>query len=390
MTPDEAASIMSASFEAFVASDCEGGSTECPPIQLPGGQKLWRISPVSGHWEVLDPEFGETWAEPTGGEAIPYPPEARPEEDEASRKCAAATNAINVLEQLYSDVVTSASADLDAYQAATNLAAAAAALLGSFMSLPALGIIALAEAIFNAFYELAGAIAVDLWDADFSADLTCVLANQATEVDGVVTFDYFGFNQAILEQTWVDRDYLILVAQVLYLTSIIGPDGLNLAGATTAVEGNCSGCGTWCVTGTPQDLGFAPDTGGCYLTSVGHLAVNPGSGLRYILGQLTLDTAQCVITRLGFTLRSEAAYTATYQVVVDPSDGPLSEIWANIGMTGFPIGRTSDDNAAWGSNSDETVLSIYASNDGSGQYLLIEAVYVIGTGLNPFGIGSNC
>jgi hypothetical protein len=389
MSPDEAAGIMSGCFERFVASDCEGMTGDCPPVKLPGGVKIYRISPTTGHWEVLEPEFGATWVEPTGGEAIPYPPEAREEATEESRKCAAATNAVYVLAQLYHDVVTSAAADLDAYQAATNLAAAAAALLGGFMSLPALGIIALAEAIFNAFYELAGAIAVNLWDDEFSKELTCVLANQATEADGVVTFDFFGFNQAILEQVWVNSEYAILVAQVLYLTSIIGQDGLNLAGATTAVAGNCADCGTWCVTGTPEQLGFEPDAGGCYITSLGHLTVD-GGGFKYVLAERIVDTSNCKITRVGFTTRANGATNSTIAASALPSDGPISQVWASQGMTGFPIGRTTNDNSAWQSNSSETTIGIYASNDASGSYLLIEAVYIFGTGLNPFGIGSNC
>jgi hypothetical protein len=59
-------------------------------------------------------------------------------------------------------------------------------------------------------------------------------------------------------------------------------------------------------------------------------------------------------------------------------------------MTGFPIGKETDDNVGWFSNSDESTIEIYADNNGSGSFLLVEVVTIKGTGRNPFGIGSNC
>src|SRR5512137_2403189 len=86
MSPSEAAGIMSASFEDFVASDCEGMGG-CPPPTIPDTDYPFvRRNPATGNFEEFN---GEEWVEPSGDNAIPAPT-AREETTADERKCSAA------------------------------------------------------------------------------------------------------------------------------------------------------------------------------------------------------------------------------------------------------------------------------------------------------------
>jgi len=242
MTPQEAADIMSTAFELFVASDCVG--EECPPPLLPDGNRIWRRNPMTGNWEYLD-DGGEEYVEPTGDGAIPSPDD-RGEVTTDERKCAAAANAVHVLELLYDEVTTSISNDLDAAQALTNFIAGTVSLFVAPFWPPISGILAAAGALWNLFYEVAGGLSVGLWDTDFTERLVCIFLDNATDTSGVVTFDYQSINRDVFSEIWNNSEYVLLVSQVVYLMSVIGPQGVNWAGGTTAVSGDCGACGGWC------------------------------------------------------------------------------------------------------------------------------------------------
>jgi len=379
MTPADAAAIMSAAFEAFMNSSC---AAECPPFELPSGSRIWRVSPTTQHWEYLTDE--SEWVEPEGDDAIPAP-FAREEEEETDRLCAAAANAVNVLYELYDQVTTDASNDIDALQAATNTAAYVSALLAGAFYPPAVAIIAMAEAVFNTFYELAGAISINLWDDVFTENLVCIFKSNATDTDGVVTFDFQAINRDILEQIWTTSTYVTLVAQVLYLTSIIGPQGLDYAGTTTAVEGDCSGCDTWCFD-FPSWEGWEIVRG--YLDGSKIIEQSPGAGWPWAAyTRLTVDTDDCQIRGIQATFtRLGGGAVSDCFVKVSPVNSTLEKsVQTNGG--GITTVRTDDADERY-SNTAETLLEVYISC-GSSRNQQILTCRVWGTGVCPFG-ASTC
>jgi len=384
MTPDEAAGIMSASFESFVASDCEStGSGTCtlPDIESP----IFRISPTTGHFEQLD--NGE-WVEPTGDYSIPEP-DARPEETEDEQKCGAASNLVNALHELYDAIIAFKDDFIDPVLAQAEVAGQIAVSIGSQFGPISATFLALSGAAWEAFTYILAELTVDDWTEEFNEILTCILKEHIEITDGIASWnlssvaaDLVGFVLPVIDE------HVRVRWQVWYLLQCIGVDGMTAGAARTDIEGDCATCDAWCVSVTPETLGFSTGSG-VYYNSSGHLIID-GGGFRQIYSTLVVDTSQCVITRIGLSVHTFGAATSTMQVEALPSEGPLSQVWYSVGMTGFPVGRTSDDNVGWYSNSDETTVSVYASNDNSGSYVAITNVLIMGTGRNPFGIGSNC
>jgi len=245
MTPEEAAGIMSAAFESFVDSDCTTGEP-CPPPTLPDGSRVWRRNPTTGNWEYLD-DTGENWVEPTGEDAIPAPV-AREEATSDEMKCAASTNAVGVIKELYDQILSDINEDVDTVQMGLNLAYVAGTRLGGAFYPPVVAILTSAAAIWNGVIETIQAFTVNLWDDRFTDTMVCIFLDNATETNGVVTFDFQAINRDALEQIWESSQYVLLVSQFIYLMSVIGPQGVNVAGGVTVLEGDCNDCGEWCYT----------------------------------------------------------------------------------------------------------------------------------------------
>jgi len=251
MSSQEAADIMSASFEDFVASDCEG---TCPPPNV-AGVRIIRISPTTGKYEELADD-SETWQEPTGDYAVPAIGErSEPTEDE--RKCAAAANAVNVMHELYNETLAlwdDAVAPLAAFEAFGELAGELAnsvlsLLLGAFAPFVGTG--------WGLFYGTMEILTLDTWTEQFERDFTCLLKDNTSYTSGVVTFDYNAIMTGLFSAEILANTEILLLGQVSYLLGIIGADGLNLSGETTAVEGDCSNCDEWC-----YEFNYASTNGG--------------------------------------------------------------------------------------------------------------------------------
>jgi len=291
-------------------------------------------------------------------------------------------------------VVSDAADAVDAIQAATNLAAAAAVLLGSWIALPAAGVIAFAETAFNIFYEVAGALLVDVWDEQFTENLICILKANAIETDGVIKFNFFEVNQAILSQIWATQEYVVLVSQVIYLTYIIGPQGLNLAGTTTALSGDCDHCGEWCFKWEGEYLTSGADWtithGEVYDgTEIGHVyAPFDGANRRIRLDMANLDTSQCVITSLRASIwaPSGGANTKYLDLSVIPGfDNGWYEmfIWSNAGY----VHHTGLEETDVSTTNETDLWFDMIANDNTAWRLL--GLMVTGTGVCPWG-ASNC
>lgn len=242
MTPDEAAGIMSAAFEAFVAGDCSGG--ECPPIELPdGGGRVYRRNPDTDKWEYIDPVTGE-WVEPSGDEAVPPIP-ARTEATDAEKICAAATNAVNVYQQIYDYIYTDWIEEQNNAIVWADASVFIGTTIGAWIYPPIAGLYAFISAAFAVFTLAFEVISPDLWDEWFTREFICILKSNATlNDDDSVTFDYGQVRIDIFE-TLGKGAYVMLVLQVDFIVATLGSQALNTAGGTDAVEGDCSRCGEW-------------------------------------------------------------------------------------------------------------------------------------------------
>lgn len=240
LTIEEAIAIIEPILADFFATpECAEGGV-C--IQ-PSGNRIIRLG-AGGHFEQME---NGGWVEPTGDYTVPPVPE-RGEPTPEDRMCAAAANAENVLATLYEVVSDAVAEDLDEAETIALMVALLLAAVGLWLALAVEAIIWLTYALFVAFLEIAEYMTSDLWDAEFSQKLRCLLLACASDDGNVVTFDFNCVNEGLAEQVdlgGIDAlNQLRLFGQVSFMLGVIGADGLNAAGATTAIEdANCEDCG---------------------------------------------------------------------------------------------------------------------------------------------------
>ncbi len=224
----------------------------------PDGGKIIRVAP-NGHVQQLSD--ANTWEDPTGDYAIPPVPTR--EGSEPDILCLAAKNAANVLQQLYENVSDSFADNLSQAAAGVALISAISLIVGAEFAPITFSIVSAGAAIFGVFYAIMEFATADLWDAAFTDTMACILLGCASNDEGVVTFDWECFNNALAAQTSIfdlTFEQLRLFGQIQYLLLMVGGvDALNLAGATTAItDDDCSNCdcqGTSVVFGA-GDQGF--------------------------------------------------------------------------------------------------------------------------------------
>jgi hypothetical protein len=232
LTPEQCAAAWQEIFFSNPPCGCE----------LPEGQRIIRINPLTGHLEELSDD--SSWAEPSGDYSVPpvTPREGGTEDDQ---KCLAAANAANVLETLYESITDSIAHELEAAEAYTALVAAFVVAVGWEFAPIAFALAAFFLAVFTVVYEVIKFIAADVWDSTFTDALRCALYDCASDTDGIVTFDWECTQQKLAAGTdALNLDQLRLFGQLTYLMEVIGgADGLNQAGATTEIDvADCSGC----------------------------------------------------------------------------------------------------------------------------------------------------
>jgi len=244
LTPQEMA-------DACAAVIAEWYADICASCDLPDGEPIIGVSTDYRFQQLIDGE----WQEPTGDYAIPPTP-AREEPTSEERICLAAKNAENVLKLMYEEVTDAFGASLGALEALATLAIFVIGAINPAVGLgmKALGLAALG--IWQWAFEVAEFVTADFWDEQFHDNLTCALIRNATDTDGVVTFDMDGLNEELITQIeWFDptASSFALAAQVRWLLGQITVDGLNLAGVTTAItDDDCSFCegGYYCLINT--------------------------------------------------------------------------------------------------------------------------------------------
>jgi len=241
LTPEECAERMLLMQQQFY----EGNCLDCT---LPGGERVIRID-FDGHFQEM---VNGEWVEPQGDYAIPPVP-ARTGGTPEEQRCLAAANAENVLAQLYEEVTDLFNNHISVAEAAIEIGVLIGLAIAPPLGLAAASLVAIARIAFSEFFAFMDFLTEDVWDADFSEALRCMLYECSLNDDGVVTFstdcvwtkmrnEGNPFDLSITGQR--------LLGQVGYLFSIIGVDGLNLAGATDAItEATCEDCDdAWCFT----------------------------------------------------------------------------------------------------------------------------------------------
>jgi len=166
LTVDETVAKMQQIIDAWYTTPC---GSDCV---LPGGGKIIRIG-ADGNFEELGDD-GE-WREPTGDYTIPpiTPREGGTPDDQI---CLAAANAASVLEQFYEQLSDDFAEGVSVAEAITNLIASIAAIIAAPFGLLAEAVLAIATIIFNELYAAIAFITADLWDENFTEQLTCISA----------------------------------------------------------------------------------------------------------------------------------------------------------------------------------------------------------------------
>lgn len=217
--------------------------------ELPEGGAIIRVSPDGTLEQLVDGE----WVAPTGDYEIPPTP-AREEPTAEERRCLAAANAAATLKVFYEDVADAWAHSLSVADAQVQLTATIVGAVGLVFGLISGSVIAFAGAIWAAAYELVEFVTADVWTSGFDQELQCVLYDCTSDDAGVVHFDYNCVLEALAHRVDIfdpTISELRLFGQVAWLLSQIGVEGLDAAGATTAVETAECEC-EWCIEWLPE------------------------------------------------------------------------------------------------------------------------------------------
>jgi len=348
---------------------------------------------VDGGYEMLDPATGE-WGEPNGEYEIPPTP-AREEATAAERKCLAAANAAHVMFLLYEAITDEIALGGDTLQVAAALVAAAVTAIGGWIAAPLYAVIQLTIALFAGMIELLQVLGADVWTAEFNDKLMCALLACATDTGDVVTFDL----ECIRAELAVEPDIFNptifyeyqLYAQVLFLMETITMDGLNAAGATTAITTEtCDTCDVeWCYTfdfTTGQHGWVVPSA---YAAQTHYVASQGFKPITYGIIAIRLVFPETIFVR-SIGLEWSTAMTGNYKRMFYKWDGAI----ASGGATEVNVGTATD----WGImdvNADHTTIELLLQNGTPNtSYPLnfaIDKVVINGTGgtITPFG-DDNC
>ena len=249
---------------------------------MPNGGRVLRL----GDGYQIEEMANGGWREPTGDYTVPPTP-ARTETTEQERKCLASANAANVLYEVYEIVTDGLAAELSNEAIIAAIVAYILSTIGAWLALAFVSFLGLLAALFGAFIAIARYMTIDLWDEHFSEILLCLLYDCATDTAGVVTFDLTCFDEnhastVDLFGSSAEND-LRLYGQIWFILQTIGADGLNAAGATTAITAaDCSACAP---THVALELYPGYETGATLTETdynVYRITSTAGSGMHYI------------------------------------------------------------------------------------------------------------
>lgn len=213
----------------------------CSSCELPDGERIVRISPNNVWQELVNGE----WQETTGAYYIP-PPEARTEPTTEERLCLAAKNAENVLKLMYEELTDLFGEALGTVEALAEWVGYIGAFVWPGLGLAMKALLTIGIIAFKEVFDFTEFITADFWTTTFSDNMICTLLNCASDDAGVVTFDFdCVWNRVKGQIEWLDPTIssAALAGQVLFMLNSMGAQGLNLAGATTAIsDSDCTQC----------------------------------------------------------------------------------------------------------------------------------------------------
>lgn len=311
LTVDEAVAKVYEVLQAFWVT------SECDVCFQPSGAPFIGYNEF-GEFEQL---YGDEWGEPSGDYTVPpIPP--RTSGTDSNKRCLAAANAANVLKVLYEQLSDDYAADLGTAEALSNLIALIVLVVGGWLGLAVAAVVAIYRIMFQVVYETIEFVTSDYWTTAFDEKLQCALYGCA-EVDGagVVTFNMECVVKEIARGTSILSDpfHVLLFGQVQAMLNIIGTDGLNAAGGTTAItSANCDDCEFHCFY-----LDLRLSNGSAYgLVLQGGEWVN-GVGLR------GLTYSGTVHATWGYLPFGSTIYVTRVQAVYTKTNGSgVNNIWA--------------------------------------------------------------
>lgn len=215
----------------------------CGTCDQPDGDPWVQLDEL-GRWRMFD---GAAWQEPTGDYEIPSQT-ARTEATAAERKCLAAKNAVNVLAVLYEEVSDAAESGLQAAEYLVDFALLIGLAIAGPIGLLAKAALTIAVFAYKEFFNFSDFLTEDFWTSEFTEKLVCIFQIHATDAAGVVSFDFDAIYADIFATQQFDLvvQGLRLAGQVQYLMRVVGAEGINLAGETTAItDDDCSSCDNW-------------------------------------------------------------------------------------------------------------------------------------------------
>jgi len=388
LTVDESIALVVTMFNQFWETDgCGDGGCVLPDIDTPP----FRLG-VNGRFQQLLPDG--TWGEPEGEYAIPPTP-AREEATQDERKCAAAANATFVLKTLYEAITDEIALGGDALQVAAAMVAALVTAVGGWIAAPVYAIIQLTIALFAGMIELLQALGADVWTSEFDEKLKCALLNCADDSGDVVTFDLSCIREGLAVEPNIFSPTIFyeyqLFAQILYLMETITADGLNAAGATTAItDANCDDCGDWCymVDLSDSNGGFVV-TGqtyyaGTYLTGQGWAAANKVIGVQRTILQGQFPFSSSVhMKHVDWTFNYTKGTNQNGVVAVSLSRDNFTEILFARNMEHQSNGTGLYDEVEVDVNASAIDFDIQCSHNAYGGSALLRSVTIRGDGDKP-------
>lgn len=360
----------------------------CATCTLPDGEPVVRLS-ASGNWEQL---VNGEWVPPEGDYELP-PPAPREEPTEDERKCAASANAANVLSTMYESITDSAANALPIAEGVLALAGVVIAVLvppvGALMTF----LYAVAPIAFGELFAVAEFITEDVWTEDFTKQLICALLNSSFDDGSTVTFDFVGLQKRLVagtDFTLPSLPELRLLGQIGYMLNIIGAEGLNIAGGTTAItDADCSDCpAEWCryidMSEGCDTYGWIVNDGEC---DEGHSILGVHSGIYNSLVDMQTDvlpyftlTSMDVIMSIGGGTANSAKRIRLYDetgVIVDYAQIPVSNVGAHISFL-------------WeGEALINQISLVLTTGSGSTDTVAMERIVLRGTGAAP-DLGKPC
>ena len=350
---------------------------KCPP-------KL-RLGPTGGTEYSTDD--GETWT-PIDTPPIPVRVPVEGQDD----KCLAAANAVEVMRQTWLEFDRLFGTGATPYV----IAAGIISLLAIIIFYPPA--FAAVLVFFLELYALMSSITGDDFDSDKQDELRCILYCASEITDGVVTFNFSEVYDQVHSMWTPVVNYNVWTAMD-YLLNIVGSDGLNRAGATTAVTEatcDCVDCpAEWCYVfdftvnsyfDTNDSSGWTPPSFGAWTSAGWDVTSGYNAGINYYAD----------IVSLHLTLPAGVYTSAEIEFYWVSGNNPLG---VYLGVNGdFVDANTFSGNSVfansgtWTNPTEVNIQGITSFTPGSpgatGQCLITKCT-LRGTGSNPFGT-DNC